>query len=621
MTTNLTSAESCPFIAPSLTGGERLLLAMPKRMVVQYRPGAEGGQELCLYYDDKEISFDEPDLFPFGETLARQGEFLAADAADWGPGYEWDRVRGLLDHLVAEGILEVSDGDTDSQINRVDRTRPSPLPPAPAATPRGWDECEAITAELTGRAVEPGYLELIVPVFRIAHIALDSDNRQVGEANVFPRALRVDTPTEWAACPFSGTRYLSDRPMNVTALKAMRDHWPQMMAALSAIRARFLTRFPESGKPWTVGQIERLSSLVLAVVTYPTVRCDRPMPNGSLDPALSCLFRVTDGLRMTMHQMMFVPIGEPTIPPDTPVTSAEILDYAERNYSFHSETGVCAGPNSMVREFLATLVDGAGAAAFDSFPFDAAVQAALDDIEAAFDYGLHGLRSYAAIYSVWPLMIRHYEQIAEIVVSAADGGTEALAGLRNRLAERLTTIRHSTYLASEEWRRERVAAYEDMYGKCAAGLRDPSVPVSLQDELIRMTSPVSSELEAALVSALRRALDVDGTCNPAIESIADTILRFSIMLQAILRVACESQERLNAVLGRRRPARRFNGFDVNVHNRLLDAGTRQLPYLLDEIVDAFGIRIDIDTDFISVTPLDRNTDGGDVPSTGMVPAG
>ena len=38
--------------------------------------------------------------------------------------------------------------------------------------------------------------------------------------------------------------------------------------------------------------------------------------------------------------------------PDTPVTAAEIHAYAERNYSFHSAQGVCAGPSAMVDQFL-----------------------------------------------------------------------------------------------------------------------------------------------------------------------------------------------------------------------------------------------------------------------------
>jgi hypothetical protein len=67
--------------------------------------------------------------------------------------------------------------------------------------------------------LELAYLELVIPIFRVAHIAIDEDGRQVGEANFFPKPLRLDIPTEWRTCHYPGTRYQS-QPMNVTALKS-----------------------------------------------------------------------------------------------------------------------------------------------------------------------------------------------------------------------------------------------------------------------------------------------------------------------------------------------------------------------------------------------------------------
>jgi hypothetical protein len=36
--------------------------------------------------------------------------------------------------------------------------------------------------------------------------------------------MRLDVPTNWRACIYPGTRHLDPKPMNVTALKAMRAH-------------------------------------------------------------------------------------------------------------------------------------------------------------------------------------------------------------------------------------------------------------------------------------------------------------------------------------------------------------------------------------------------------------
>ena len=96
--------------------------------------------------------------------------------------------------------------------------------------------------------MELGFLEVILPIFRIAHAALDTDQRQVGEANVFPSGLRLDVPTEWRTCNLPGTRYQNEKPMNVTAMRVMRAHWSQMMATLLRVREAYLSRFPEAAQ-------------------------------------------------------------------------------------------------------------------------------------------------------------------------------------------------------------------------------------------------------------------------------------------------------------------------------------------------------------------------------------
>ena len=50
-----------------------------------------------------------------------------------------------------------------------------------------------------------------------------------------------------------------------------------------------------------------------------------------------------------------------------------------------------------------------------SVVLDTPVQAALEDLDAAFDYGLYGLQAYAVVFSLWPTMSRAYEQLLAIV--------------------------------------------------------------------------------------------------------------------------------------------------------------------------------------------------------------
>jgi hypothetical protein len=607
--TDKTASEtgSCPIGAacPATTAvgaDDVLALPMQKRMVVQRSTDQSGAPELRLYYGAKEISFDEPELFAFAETLAKQSLFRAGAATSWGNGYAWTKVRDLLEQLIAEGVLEHADEHALSESPAANRARPSLLPPALSTTPRTWLECEAITAELTGRPVEMGYLELIVPIFRVAHIALDADGRQVGEANVFPRALRLDVPTDWLTCIYPGTRYLADRPMNLTALKGMRAHWNQMMAALHRIRSAYLRRFPSAADGWTVGHLERLSVFVLAVPTYQLMRCDRPVANGELHPALSSLFRVTDGLRMTIHQMLFVPFGEPTLSPHDPMTSERILQYAERNYSFHSTTGVCAGPKNMVQEFLNVVVDGYKADEYASFVFDPPVEAALDDIEAACDYGLYGLQAYAATFSLWPLMTRTYERLAEIAEEAVRDGAEGFTGFRDRMRGHLANLKMSPFLAMESWRVDREKVYADMYEQCGRGVAAHGATMSLPEQIAPVRLADHSSVESKLMGILKDRFQRSESSKGHVEEMLACLMDYLVRTQAILRLAGATQGHINRLLGRADPTRPFGSADIDVHNLLQGSDSLMLlPYLLDELEQALGVGFAIDAHRIVLT--------------------
>jgi hypothetical protein len=599
-----------PTPAAALAPDEELVLPLHKRVVTQYAAGEDGAPELRLYYGDKEISFDEPELFPFGERLAKQERFLAGSAAGWGPGYAWPQVRELLETLIEEGVLQRAADATLDVPEGGDVA--SPLPPAPAGAPLNaalsWNEPAQVARQLVGRMLEPGHLELVVPIFRIAHPALDAEGRQVGESNVFPKGLRLEVPTRWRTCIYPGTRFQADRPMNVSALKSMRAHWPQMMLLLARVREAYLERFPLARAGWTVGHLERLATTVLALPTYVLVRRDGKVANGALHPALSCLFRVTDGLRMTMHQMLFVPIGEPALPPDTPMTSREVLAYAERNYSFYGDHGVCAGPQIMIEQFFAVLVDGA---APDPAPHSAPLAPELEDALAALgeavDYGMLALQAHAAAFSVWPAMARAYETMAAVCEEWAEAGEPGVVLLRDRLRRHMASLKASTYLATEAWRASRDQAYADMFAQCAVGhseTRNESLPA----QIAAAQQPRDEKLARTLRLALAAALGSAYGDSPHAQGLADCLLRYAEIEQALVRVACGVQRRINAMLGRPAPLQPFAAAQLNIHNLLQRSGSKEdakrLPYLWDELEAALGIRLDAAEDGISLKEPD-----------------
>jgi hypothetical protein len=395
----------------------------------------------------------------------------------------------------------------------------------------------------------------------------------------------------------------------------MRQHWLPMMALLSQLRSAYLQRFPQARAGWTVGHVERLATSVLALPTYQLMRAENPVAHGELHPALSSMFRVTDGLRMVMHQMLFVPIAEPTLQPDTPITTAEILAYAERNHSFHSEHGVCAGPQALIQEFLAVLVDGAAVRGADTLVLDAALQAAQAAIEPALDYALLGLQVHAAVFTLWPAMARSYGRLADLSAAWAVHGGAAVRDLAQGLAAHVAGLQGRTYLGTEAWRAEREAVYADMYAQCAAGLAagDPTGGLAGDDsDLPGQLVPLLSCTHAALDRALEQRLQqshgqADRSDRADLRAFRNALMDFLLQLQATLQVAGEAQARLNRRLGRAAPLQAFTADDLNLHNALQGAMPPRMPYLVHEIEAWLDLRLVVDADAIRVTFNAANT--------------
>lgn len=588
----------------ALDAGDELVLPMHQRVVTQYGSNDQGARELRLFYADKEISFDEPELFSFGETLAKQSRFVAGNALAWGTPGDWPRVRALLELLIDEGVLRRADeSDIDERIVGDAGARPSPLTPAQTDRPRTWHECPGLMAELSGRPLDIGYLELVVPIFRVAHMSLDAEGRQVGESNAFPAVLRVDVDTRWRTCIYSGSRYQDDKPMNVSALKSMRAHWGPMMAMLLKLREAYLARCPQARLGWTVGHLERLSTAVLALPAYQLMRRERRVENGGLHPVLSSMFRVTDGLRMTMHHMLFIPFGEPTRKPDTPMSSAEVHEYAERAFSLHSEHGVCAGPKVMIDEFLSVLVDGR--LPRDGLPetLDSELQSAVADIEPAMDYAMLGLKAYAAVFSLWPMTMRAYEQLHALTQTWAQAEpSPAVQAMQQWLQPIITRLRSATHLATEAWRADREFVYGDMYAQCERALSGTLPPHSLAELLApRAAAAVevpARQLRAALLRHFGPGANAEQQQHR--DEWLACLLQYFVQAQAVVRVACEVQRHTNRLLGRDAPAQRFSVADIDIYVQLVGMTEERVPFLLGELANVFGIHVDIDSDTVAI---------------------
>jgi hypothetical protein len=579
---------------------DEILFPQSKGAFAQYEGGEGRERILRLFHRDKEVAFGDPALFEFGETLAGQSRFRAGDAVAWGR-LDWPLVRALLEQLIRAGVLGYADESEDLAARLRHEERPSPLKPAPCARASTWDESEAITRALAGRAIETGHIELVVPIFRIAHMYLDSDDRQLGEANVFPPAMRLERPTLWRTCPYPGSRYQPDRPMNVTALRAMRAHWRQMMVVVRRVADAYRARFPAVGeRGWTVGDIERAMVCAMALPTYLLMRRDGRVENGRLHPALSSAFRLTDGPRTALHNMVFAGFGEPARSGDTPMTGAELHAYAERSHGFRSSRGVCAGPPAMIDDFLAVMLDGADPRGGWPDSPDPEVADALARIEPAIDYGLAGLRAHCAVYSLFPAAAAARAELRRIALGRTGAASPALEALRARLGE--------SGPGADEWR-NRLAAYDGMDRQCAFGLTGRYPDRSLS-ERHRALPPLPAGTIEALTAAFGRHLHGLAGGDALAAALAARLGRFIGSVQVALRAALEAQDRINALLGREPPKRPFTGRDLatgpfigrdlSQYRADGDSAPTTAPFLVDDIASLLGIAVEIRADAVSI---------------------
>jgi hypothetical protein len=557
-----------------------------------------GSRELSIYYGVKEVSFDEERLFPFGEQLVRQTSFLAEEATTWGPGYEWSEIQPMLDALVGEGILKRGDAVDDLRSGGL---VPSQLPPSVCPLPRSWSaaECESITFDIAGRAVEIGNLEAILSVYRILHPALDADGRQVGEANVFPPMLRLDRDTEWRVCQYSGSRYRDDRPMNVTALKAMIKYWKPMMSAILEIRAELRKRLARGGAGWTVGDLHMFSGVALSVPAFLHMRNGGTSPQPPLHPVLSSMFRITDGIRMTTHEMIFLS-EERTRDPDEMVTASELYGFAERNGTFLAGAGVCAGPKAMIDEFFTVVFDGTPVQGSEGLVQPPEVRAMLDQLPTAVEYGLLGLQSWSVSRSTWLAMSRAYKALRALFSALPDDG-----GIGQRLRAKLDEDwprLHQQRIASDYERDVHLVVYADLYEQAWHALGRPPTPRTLAERIA--PCPQNARYDAAarrFREILTERLAGSPLGRAEIDQIATILVDYIREEQAILASTTEIQSAINALLDRPRPQRPLTARDVRVVYKMYGGSIAKFPYLFDTLESELGMHVEVTATTIDIS--------------------
>ncbi len=563
------------------------VLFIPKRKRLTHgRFKNEDGQDvLHLFYGEVELIFDEPDVAPVGEKLIEVERFRAEEAMAWsnaGP-HDWEKIRDLLQALIDQNVLtRASDSPAAGK-----ETFPLRLGQAPEGRePRTFsaaDEqrCPVLTEEAFGRAFDLSNLEVVVPIYRIAHPAMDADGRQVGENNVMPRTLFLDLPTQRKVCGFPGSRYQDDLPMNVTAMKHMAKRWPELLSLSEQYREALWARLPpRDPSSLRTGEVHLLAVGQLAAVAYVMVRGWDPVPNQQLDAGLAAMFRLIDGVRLVTNDIMR---ASPTAHGcETPLNAWGINDWAERHAVYRGTWGVCAGPPQLIDEYLRVTLGETSA----PIRVEPGLAERLGDLEAAIDYGLLGQRLESAVRFFGASQGLLHERLR-----AAFEGASPRTELQDRV-DIAINMQNFPLLREDHALADTFQLEADMdrwlFARAAEGLPGKVDGASL-DELMQLDPAAQAASQRRLAEFFAHALPADKAVTGRIGSeLAAVAADVFALERRCLRAVAREQTRINERL-RRRPGRALTGADLAVFTR-----PRCGPPLFATLAEGLGVSVTTD---------------------------
>jgi hypothetical protein len=564
-----------------LQPSEVLFIPRRRRLTHGRFKNEEGQEILHLFYGEVELIFDEPDVAPLGEKLMEVERFRADEAMAWSNAapHTWEKIRDLLQALIDQNVLKrLSESSATGAETFPQRLGLAPEGRQPLTFGGHDDRCPALTEEGFGRTFDLSNLEVLIPIYRIAHPALDTDGRQVGENNVIPRTLFLDLPTQRRVCNYPGSRYQDELPMNVTALKNMAKRWPELLSLTEQFRTALAARMPpRDPSSLCAGELHFHAVCQMASVAYVLVRGVDPVPNGQLDGGLAAMFRLIDGVRLVTNDMLRATAGAHGC--DRPVNAETIAEYAERHVVYRGTHGVCAGPPGLIEEYLRVLF-GETSAPIEVEP---TLAARVGDLEAAIDYGLLGQRVESAVRFMGASQGLLHERLRV----AFDGNRP-----RTELQERVEAPIDSKHYPLLREDHSLVDTFELeldvsrwLFARAGDALSGKVDGASL-DELVKLDPAAQAVSRRRLAEFFAHALPADkAPSEPICSELAAVAADVFALERRCLRVVEREQGKLNERL-QRRPGRALTGADLAAYNR-----PRTGPPLFATLADGLGVSV------------------------------
>lgn len=177
----------------------------------------------------------------------------------------------------------------------------------------------------------------------------DDEDRLIREGRT-PKAFIRPGEIEYKTCPYPGSRFQHECPMNVSALRQMSGHWDDILDALAVMRIAYVEQrgehTPELMDLWRVGQLG-------SALPWFYILRGGGMPSPAYAAALA---KITLGVGLWAQRLLVDWLAGAWTP--VALTPQAILESTEANGTLVGESEVCAGPDKMMLRFFEVLVSG-----------------------------------------------------------------------------------------------------------------------------------------------------------------------------------------------------------------------------------------------------------------------
>lgn len=388
----------------------------------------------------------------------------------------------------------------------------------------------------------------------------DSEGRALGEHRA-SKAVREATPMVLKQCPYPGSRFQHQHPMNVSALKQMTRDWDGIRGGIHLVRDLYLRHHGIDSVQQTKDCLA-IGEAVACIPSYILHRAHEPVADGDVAPVVGGLFKVIIGINRVYSVTVsddLMSDGRRKRRMPAPADVAAMVDFG--GFLIGGEQ-VCAGSARQIAEAIDSLVNGGVTS-----PSCASVQRLLDPLDDFFAFAEGMRRVLASSFLCKAATSLALSPLAKALDQAPDTAPE----LRSTIADLLATADQAGTLQKFAATRTGAQLERLIQGWFDLAGGGPGQPVWATSE------PEAREFATRLSGALGDRPGRKTMPDQVVRVLAANAFLLLNLERLLLPVVEQTETRLNAALGRsipspsQDPRRVFRGFGLPVLDRLADS--------------------------------------------------